>query len=206
MMMKKLRNLFWISMSMVMNISQGEVLGNPCFEGQSLNCLGTKQTPEVSLNCTYTYTYHNIYIHIYHIFILITPFCDNCFKCKSKENTLILSSIKGTFRNQTKRKFKYSVMPMIHKYTVIMMIQIQNHSVCDEVERAEYRLKLKMGEMSRSERRPADWTEAWTNSFTRGLNHHHHHHQMKIIKLSSSSPSRVTSATVWQLLEEVGRL
>ena len=65
---------------------------------------------------------------------------------------------------------------MIHKYTVIMIIQIQNHSVCAEVERAEYRLKLKMGEMSRSERRPADWTEAWTNSFTRGLNHHHHHH------------------------------
>ena len=52
MMMKKLRNLLWISMSMVMNISQGEVLGNSCFEGQSLNCLGTKQTPEVSLNCT----------------------------------------------------------------------------------------------------------------------------------------------------------
>ena len=55
MMMKKLRNLLWISMSMVMNISQGEVLGNPCFEGQSLNCLGTKQKPEVFLNCTYMF-------------------------------------------------------------------------------------------------------------------------------------------------------
>ena len=130
------------------------------------------------------------------------------FRFKSKENTLILSSLRVTLRNQTKRMFKHTVMLMIHKYTVIMMIQIQNHSVCAEVERAEYRLKLKTGEMSRSERRPADWTEAWTNSFTRGLNHHHHHHRMtgKIIKLSSSSPSRVTSATVWQLLEEVGRL
>ena len=62
MMMNKLRNLLWISMSMVMNISQGEVLGNPCFEGQSLNCLEAKQTPEVSLNCTYMFLGQGIYI------------------------------------------------------------------------------------------------------------------------------------------------
>ena len=96
MMMKKLRNLLWISMSMVMNISQGEVLGNPCFEGQSLNCLGTKQTPEVSLNCTYMFLGEGIYIWrfandnkslpqelysclSYLYSISITPFCDNCF-------------------------------------------------------------------------------------------------------------------------------